>query len=142
MKSMLHAGLVCAIAAFFFSGCSPVTADSSDKKVAEASAGKAIELNEMDFKAQTAQGVALVDFWAPWCPPCRVQGPIIDRVAGEIGEKAKVAKLNVDNARETAQAFKVSSIPTLVLLKDGKEVKRFTGVTQADVLIKAINELL
>ena len=136
--------MACAVAAVCVSGCSRGAPDTADKAEAATSSGKAkaIELNEMDFKAQTAQGVALVDFWAPWCPPCRTQGPIVDRVAGEIGGKAKVAKLNVDDARETAQAFKVSGIPTLVLMKDGKEVKRFTGVTQADVLVTAVNELL
>ena len=103
-----------------------------------------VEVKTATFEAEVLQAdlPVLVDFWAPWCPPCRTQGPIVDRVAGEIGGKAKVAKLNVDDARETAQAFKVSGIPTLVLMKDGKEVKRFTGVTQADVLVKAIKELL
>jgi len=131
-----------AVSAVCYLGCSRGAPEAADETGAVASSGKAIELNDMDCKAQTAQGVVLVDFWAPWCPPCRAQGPIIDRVAGEIGDKAKVAKLNVDNARETAQAFKVSGIPTLVLMKDGKEVKRFTGLTKADVLVKAINELL
>ncbi len=132
-----------AVAAVCVAGCSRVSADAADKKSgAEAPAGKAAELNEMNFKSQTAQGVTLVDFWASWCGPCRTQGPIVDSVAGQVVGKAKVAKLNVDNARETAQAFNVRSIPTLILFKDGKEVKRFTGVTQADVLVKAVNELL
>lgn len=141
MNMILKAGVACAVLALGWAGCARSAADAAEK-VAAGAAGKAEELSEANFKDQTAQGVVLVDFWAPWCPPCRTQGPIVDRVAGQIGDKAKVAKLNVDNARETSQAFEIRSIPTLVLLKDGKEVKRFTGVTQADVLVQAINELL
>ena len=84
----------------------------------------------------------LLNFWATWCPPCRAQGPIIDAVAKQLGDTAKVAKVNVDNAKATAQAFGVRSIPTLVVLKDGKTVKSFTGLTQADALVAAVKDAL
>ena len=71
-----------------------------------------------------------------------MQGPIVDAVAKQLGETAKVAKVNVDNAKATAQAFGIRSIPTLVVLKDGKTVKSFTGLTQADALVAAVKEAL
>ena len=91
------------------------------------------------FDNQTTGKVSLVDFWAVWCGPCRQQGPIIDRLAEQLKEKNfVVGKLDVDSNPKVAQQFGVSSIPTLVVLKDGKEVKRFVGVQDADTLKKAL----
>ena len=92
----------------------------------------------MNFAAQTAQGVMLVDFWAPWCGPCRRQGPIVEQVAEQLGAAAKIAKVNVDEAPKTAQKFGIESIPTLIVFKDGKPVKQFEGLTQAADLVAAI----
>lgn len=69
----------------------------------------------------------LIDFWAPWCGPCRMMGPIIEQLAEEYEGKAKVGKVNVDEEGELAQAFGVMSIPTIVLVKDGKVVKQAVG---------------
>lgn len=69
----------------------------------------------------------LIDFWAPWCGPCRMMGPIIEQLAKEYEGKAKVGKVNVDEEGELAQAFGVMSIPTIVLVKDGKVVKQVVG---------------
>lgn len=69
----------------------------------------------------------LIDFWAPWCGPCRMMGPIIEQLAEEYEGKAKVAKVNVDEEGELSQAFGVMSIPTIVLVKDGKVVKQAVG---------------
>ena len=69
----------------------------------------------------------LIDFWAPWCGPCRMMGPIIEQLAEEYEGKAKVGKVNVDEEGELSQAFGVMSIPTIVLLKDGKVVKQAVG---------------
>ena len=80
----------------------------------------------------------LVDFFAVWCGPCQMQAPIIDQVAEAMGDKAVVGKLNVDEAGGVAQAYGVMSIPTLILFKDGKEVKKFVGVQMKDNLIKEI----
>ena len=69
----------------------------------------------------------LIDFWAPWCGPCRMIGPIIEQLAEEYEGKAKVGKVNVDEEGELSQAFGVMSIPTIVLVKDGKVVKQAVG---------------
>ena len=82
----------------------------------------------------------LLDFWAPWCGPCRQQGPILEGVAARMGDRAIVAKVNVDDEPALAAPFGVQAIPTLVIMKGGKAVQRFTGVTQADVLVKALTE--
>lgn len=76
----------------------------------------------------------LIDFWAPWCRPCRMMGPIIEQLADEYEGKAKVGKVNVDEESELSQAFGVMSIPTIVLVKDGKVVKQVVGARpKADV---------
>ena len=97
-----------------------------------------IELNDRNFEAETQAGPVLVDFWAPWCGPCRMQTPILEQIVGKV-VGAKIAKVNVDEAPALAARFGVQSIPTLVVLKDGRPVKQMVGVQQADTLISALN---
>lgn len=101
-----------------------------------------LELTDGDFEQTVAGGVTLVDFWAPWCGPCRVQGPIVARVADKVGTTAKVAKLNVDHNREAAGKYGIRSIPTLIVFKDGAPVQQFVGVQQEAELIAAIEAAL
>ena len=99
-----------------------------------------LQLNDSNFSDQVSQGITLVDFWAPWCGPCRMQGPIIDQIAGQVGDKVKVAKVNVDEATSVASSYGVQSIPTLMILKDGKVVQQYVGVQSQDKLMEAINQ--
>ncbi len=84
----------------------------------------------------------LVDFWAPWCGPCRIVGPIIEELAKEYGDKIVVGKLNVDENQQTASTYGVMSIPTLAFFKKGKVVKTLIGAQGKEVLKKAIDEIL
>ena len=102
----------------------------------------AADLTKDNFDASIASGISLVDFWASWCGPCRMMGPILDGVAADFAGKASVYKVNVDDEGELAQQFSISSIPALILFKDGAEVKRYIGVTQKTELTNALNAAL
>lgn len=105
-----------------------------------APAHKAAVLTDANFEELTANGVSLVDFWAVWCPPCRQQGPIVEKVAEAFEGRALVGKL--DENPETAGEFQVRSIPTLVVLRDGEEQKRFVGLQSEEALSRALEEAL
>ena len=100
--------------------------------------GKVKDLTDSNFSLTVGEGVTLVDFWAPWCPPCRAQGPIVEKLADSFDGRAVVAKVNIDEQVETAGKYGVASIPTLLILKDGKEMKRFVGLRQENELDEAL----
>jgi thioredoxin 1 len=99
---------------------------------------KIITLTNTNFNHQTRSGVVLVDFWAGWCMPCKMLAPIINEVAEEVDGVAKVGKVDVEVQREVASRYSIRSIPTLIIFKDGKEVKRFVGAKTKDYLVKQI----
>ena len=84
----------------------------------------------------------LVDFWAPWCGPCKMMSPILEEIADEYAGKARICKLNTDQARDSAMEFSISAIPTVILLKDGQIQNKWVGLTSKKDIIAAIEQLL
>ena len=101
-----------------------------------------INLDERNFDPSVANGVTLVDFWAPWCGPCLMQTPVLEGIAQAFLEKATIAKVNVDDSPALAERFNVQGIPTLIIFKNGKIAKRLVGVQSRQVLIDTIQEIL
>lgn len=99
-------------------------------------------LNDQNFKNEVSQGVTLVDFYADWCGPCRMIAPIVEELANEMKGRANIAKLDIESAQQTTSTFGVTSIPTLILFKDGKEVKRIVGVRDKESLKTLIIDAL
>ena len=96
-------------------------------------------LTDQNFQNKIKTGTFLVDFWAAWCMPCKMMVPVLNEVAEEAGEKVTIAKLNVDEQKATAARFSVRSIPTMILFRNGKEVKRIVGVKTKDYLLKELD---
>jgi thioredoxin 1 len=107
-------------------------------------AGNVIELTDATFDevVHGSDVPVLVDFWAPWCGPCRMLGPIVEEIAREYSGKAKVCKVNTDDARDSAMEFGISAIPTVILFKDGDIQKKWVGLTSKKDLGAAIDEML
>ena len=102
-----------------------------------------LNLTVANFDATIAQGVTLVDFWAPWCGPCKMQTPILEQqVAPIIGARAKVAKVNVDESKDLAVRFGVKSIPALFIFKNGQVLSQLVGLQKGDVLVKALEDAI
>lgn len=100
------------------------------------------ELTDAQFSQAIAHGVTLVDFWAPWCGPCRMQAPVLEQVASELGGEASIAKINVDDHPDTARRFGIQGIPTLILFKDGQPVRQMVGLQNKETLLSAIRMAL
>jgi len=98
------------------------------------------ELTDDNFDEVIAKGIVVVDFWAPWCGPCRQFGPIFEEASNEI-PTATFAKLNIDENEEVAQKLGIMSIPTVVFFKDGQEVDKFSGARPKEELRKRVESL-
>jgi thioredoxin 1 len=103
---------------------------------------KVIKLTDATFQKITSKGISLIDFWAPWCAPCKILGPTINELADEYGDQLNICKMNVDENRKTSSELKIRSIPTVLILKDGEIVKHFVGVKPKYVYAKALKELV
>ena len=99
-----------------------------------------MELDDSNFRETIGSGVTLVDFWAPWCGPCLMQGPIVEDVAGKLTGKARVAKVNVDESMQTAVEYRIRSIPTLMIFKDGEMTSQLVGLHTEEQLLSAVKE--
>jgi thioredoxin 1 len=89
---------------------------------------------DTEFDGAIKEGVTLVDFHANWCGPCRTLAPILEQVAQEVQGKATIGKVDIDNAQQTAATFQITSVPTMILFKNGKEVGRLVGLRTADAV--------
>jgi thioredoxin 1 len=97
-------------------------------------AANIVYLDDNSFKETVASGVTLVDFYADWCGPCRMIAPIVEELSAEFAGKAKIAKVDIEKAQEVTAEFQVTSIPTLILFKNGSEVKRIVGLRDKETL--------
>lgn len=108
----------------------PIVADSD----------KILTLTDKNFQHQTKNKLVLVDFWASWCAPCRMMAPVLNEVADELSGNSHIGKVNIEEYQSLAQKFQVRNIPTLILLKNGKEINRFVGMKSKAYLLDQIQK--
>ncbi|MCT8137450.1 thioredoxin [Anaerobacillus sp. CMMVII] len=101
-----------------------------------------VNVTDQTFTSETSEGVVLVDFWAPWCGPCKMIAPVLEELDAELGGKAKVVKIDVDENQETAGKFGVMSIPTLLVFKNGEVVDQVVGFQPKEALAELLNKHL
>ena len=104
--------------------------------------GKYLELNASNFNDTIKEGVTLVDFWAPWCGPCRMIAPVIEELANDYDGKAKICKVNTDEEQDIAIQYGIRSIPTILFFKDGHLVDKMVGAAGKQVIAEKLDALL
>lgn len=104
--------------------------------------GKYIELTNENFDATTSEGVAMVDFWAPWCGPCRMIAPVIEELAEDFDGKAKICKVNTDEQQDIAIKYGIRSIPTILFFKNGEMIDQMVGAASKDTFAEKLNALI
>ncbi|ARK31657.1 thioredoxin [Halalkalibacter krulwichiae] len=101
-----------------------------------------VNVTDQTFASETSEGVVLADFWAPWCGPCKMIAPVLEELDAEMGDKVKIAKIDVDENQETAGKYSVMSIPTLLVFKDGNVVDQVVGFQPKEALAELLNKHL
>ena len=104
--------------------------------------GKYVELTAENFDATVAEGVTMVDFWAPWCGPCRMIAPVVEELAEDFDGKATIAKVNTDEEQDIAVKYGIRSIPTIMFFKNGEMVDQMVGAASKEAFTEKINALL
>ena len=95
-----------------------------------------------NFKTKIAKGLSLVDFNAPWCAPCKMQEPILEKLSQKYKDKVRIGAMNIDENKKTADRFGIQSIPTLIIFQKGKEIQRFVGLQSEGTLSDALEQLI
>lgn len=99
-----------------------------------------VKATDQTFANETAEGLVMVDFWAPWCGPCKMIAPVLEEMAEELGDKVKIVKVDVDENQETAVKFQVMSIPSLFVMKDGEVVEKTLGYQPKESLLALVSK--
>ncbi len=101
-----------------------------------------VKITDDTFKNEISNGLVLVDFWAPWCGPCKMIAPVLEEINEEMGDQVKIAKLNVDDNQVTTAEYGVMSIPTLLVFKDGEVVEKVIGFQPKENLVEVLSNHL
>ncbi len=99
-------------------------------------------LNEKNFDEKVESGLVVIDFFANWCGPCRMMGPILENVQNELGDKVQIYKVDVDESENLARRFGIMSIPTILIYKDGEIVKKQIGLWMQDSMVEELNQYI
>lgn len=133
MKKQVSTLLVIFASLFFSSSCKGPNSQSKNQNV--------ITLKADNFHDEiSGKGVVLVDFWASWCKPCKMMGPVIDEIADDFAGKVKVGKINVDEEGELANQFNVQSIPNFIIFKDGVPVENIVGIQSKEDIVHLLEK--